>query len=138
MKQTGILLALLLFCAFALCAPNIGYAQDDSSQRAAHKAAAQNDANAADQKKQDAEQSQAKNQQSQQDKKDDSAQKQGSGQPQEKSAEDAAREAAMMAAGQMTPTQAMQLLDAQKGEEQVFRLSPTNRQSSQGRPYKNW
>src|SRR5271165_6181186 len=65
MKQIGILLALLMFCAFGL------WAQDDNStqnstdrdaprdaqeqtQRDAHKEAAQSDASAADQKKQDA------------------------------------------------------------------------------------
>jgi Ca-activated chloride channel family protein len=94
--------------------------------------------NQGDQKKQDSDKSQAQNQKDQQDKKNENAQKQSSGEPQDKSAEDAAREAAMMAAGQMTPTQARQLLDAQKGDEQVFRLSPTNRQSSQVRSYKNW
>src|SRR5271165_6098810 len=51
MKRIGILLALLMFCAFSM------WAQDNSSttsQRDAHKAAAQNDENAADQKKADA------------------------------------------------------------------------------------
>jgi len=54
MKRIGILPTVLLFCAFAFCAPNIVSAQDDTAQRDAHKAAAQNDANAADEKKQDA------------------------------------------------------------------------------------
>ncbi|HME33326.1 MAG TPA: lipid-binding SYLF domain-containing protein [Terriglobales bacterium] len=51
MKRIGILLALLMFCAFSM------WAQDNSSttsQRDTHKAAAQNDENAADQKKADA------------------------------------------------------------------------------------
>src|SRR5271165_2843942 len=50
MKRIGILSTVLLFCAFAFLASNISVAQDDSS----HKAAAQNDANAADQHKDNA------------------------------------------------------------------------------------
>jgi SH3 domain-containing YSC84-like protein 1 len=51
MKRFGTLFALLLFCAFAMWAPNISVAQNDTSQRDAHQAAAQSDANAADQEK---------------------------------------------------------------------------------------
>jgi len=50
MKRIGILLTVLMFWAFATWAQS----NDDSAQRDAHKAAAQNDANAADQKKDDA------------------------------------------------------------------------------------
>jgi len=50
MKRIGILLTLLMFWAFATWAQS----NDDSAQRDAHKAAAQNDANAAEQKKDDA------------------------------------------------------------------------------------
>ncbi len=49
MKRLAILLALLMLSAFTVWAQS-----DDTTQRDAHKAAAQNDANAADQKKQDA------------------------------------------------------------------------------------
>ena len=58
MKRIGILSTLLLFCAFAFWAQNISAAQDDTN---AHKAAAQNDANAADQQKQDAKDARAAN-----------------------------------------------------------------------------
>src|SRR5271165_4832034 len=51
MKRIGILSTVLLFCAFAFLASNISVAQDDTTS---HKAAAQNDANAADQHKDDA------------------------------------------------------------------------------------
>ncbi|MGO9516088.1 MAG: lipid-binding SYLF domain-containing protein [Candidatus Korobacteraceae bacterium] len=50
MKRIGILSTVLLFCAFAFLASNISVAQDGTT----HKAAAQNDANAADQHKDDA------------------------------------------------------------------------------------
>jgi hypothetical protein len=59
-------------------------------------------------------------------------------QDKEKSAEEAKREAAMMAAGQMTPRQAKQLLDSQKDDEHVFQLAPPNKNTSQSRPFKNW
>ena len=49
MKRIGILLALLILSAFTVWAQS-----SDDTQRDAHQAAAQNDANAADQKKQDA------------------------------------------------------------------------------------
>ena len=49
MKRIGILLVLLTLSAFTVWAQS-----DDTAQRDAHKAAAQSDANAADQKKQDA------------------------------------------------------------------------------------
>jgi hypothetical protein len=44
----------------------------------------------------------------------------------------------MMAAGEMTPTQAKQLLDAQKDNERVFQLAPPNKNVSHGPHYKDW
>ena len=44
----------------------------------------------------------------------------------------------MMAAGQMTPRQAEQLLDSQKDDEKIFQIAPPNKQNSQRRSYKNW
>lgn len=82
-------------------------------------------------------QSQADKQKSE-DKNKEMAQNQASGEQKDKSDEEAKREAAMMAAGEMTPQQAQQLLDAAKDDEQVLRLSPTNKDSSLNRPYKNW
>ncbi len=43
-----------------------------------------------------------------------------------------------MAAGQMTPQQAKQLLDAQKDDEHVLRLAPPNKNMRADRPYKDW
>jgi Ca-activated chloride channel homolog len=94
-----------------------------------------NQQQSADQKQQE-QQSQAQQQKDQQ--KNDQQAKSQSGQEQDKSKEEAEREAAMMAAGQMTPQQAQQLLDAQKGEDQVLKLAPPEKHNSQGRPFKNW
>ena len=44
----------------------------------------------------------------------------------------------MMAAGQMTPQQAMQLLDAQKSDDEVLKLAPPNKNASRSRIFKNW
>jgi Ca-activated chloride channel family protein len=42
------------------------------------------------------------------------------------------------AAGQMTPEQAHQLLDAQKGDEQMLQLKPEGKPQDQNRPFKDW
>ena len=43
-----------------------------------------------------------------------------------------------MAAGQMTPQQAMQLLDAQKGEDEVLKMPAPNKNQAKPRSLKNW
>jgi hypothetical protein len=43
-----------------------------------------------------------------------------------------------MEAGEMTPSQALQLLDAQKGEEQVLKLGPNGKQNSPGKTMRDW
>ena len=40
--------------------------------------------------------------------------------------------------GKMTPAQAKQLLDAQKGEEKALMFIPQERKSSQPRTFKDW
>jgi Ca-activated chloride channel homolog len=95
------------------------------------------------QRDEQASQDQRNSQQAQAQKRKDQAakndQKQGqSGQAEDKSKEEADREAALMAAGQMTPQQAQQLLDAEKGDERVLHLAPTNNPSSRSRTFKNW
>jgi Ca-activated chloride channel family protein len=42
------------------------------------------------------------------------------------------------AAGQMTPEQARQLLDAQKGEERMLPVKPENKPTDRNRPFKDW
>ena len=93
----------------------------------------QQDDKKSDQQKSD--QSQAKNQQDQ--KQNQSAQNQNSEQSKEDKEEEQ-REAEMMAAGQMTPQQAKQLLDAQKDDERVLRLAPPNKNMRADRPFKDW
>jgi hypothetical protein len=45
----------------------------------------------------------------------------------------------MMAAGQMTPQQAQQLLDSQKDNDQVLQLAPPENKNAAGsRNFKNW
>jgi Ca-activated chloride channel family protein len=56
----------------------------------------------------------------------------------EKAAEEAKQEAAMMAAGQMTPKQAEQMLDSEKDEDRVFQIAPPNKNTSLPPAYKNW
>jgi hypothetical protein len=91
-----------------------------------------------DQKKENQNQSEAKKQKEEEEKKKETAQNQASGEQKDKSDEEAKREAAMMAAGEMTPQQAQQLLDAEKDDEQVLRLAPPNKNTSQSRSFKNW
>jgi hypothetical protein len=93
------------------------------------------------QNQQQKDQSQAQNDQDRQKQQDQQGQKdqdQNADQAKEKSDEEAKREAAMMAAGQMTPQQAHQLLDSQKDEEQVLRLAPPNKNTLQNRNFKDW
>ena len=94
-------------------------------------------------KQQQSQQDKEKEQQQQQAQKDKeqaekNQQQQATNREKEKSKEEAAQEAAAMAAGEMTPQQAQQLLDSQKGEDQVLRLAPPNKNQLQSRPYKNW
>jgi len=63
---------------------------------------------------------------------------QASGQKQDKSDEKEQKDAMAYAAGQMTPEQAEQLLDAQKDEEQVLQLKPEAKPQDRNRPFKDW
>jgi Ca-activated chloride channel family protein len=114
--------------------------QDSSQQKDSQAKNQKQDDQKSDQNqpdKQDDKQSQAQAKKDKAEKQDQKAQSQ-SGQPKEQSKEEAEREAAMMAAGQMTPQQAQQLMDAQKGDEEVLRLAPPDKQTRQNRSFKNW
>ncbi len=64
---------------------------------------------------------------------------QGSPQPKDKQEENAEQAAAQAhAAGQMTPQEAQQLLDAQKGEEMMLPAKPQNKPVDPSRPVKDW
>ncbi len=61
------------------------------------------------------------------------------GQPKDESGQKKGEEpAAAYAAGQMTPEQAQQLLDAQKNEEMVLPAKPTGPPADRSRPIKDW
>jgi Ca-activated chloride channel family protein len=62
--------------------------------------------------------------------------KQSKGNPDDKS--DDQQQAAAAAAGQMTPEQAQQLLDTQKGEEQMLPSKPNAKPVDTSRPTKDW
>lgn len=62
-----------------------------------------------------------------------------SGQPKDKSEDENEQEAAAaQAAGQMTPEQAQQLLDTQKGEEKLLPVKPVGKPVDRSRPLKDW
>jgi Ca-activated chloride channel family protein len=118
--------------------------QDKSKQDQNSQAQNQDQQKSDQQKQQDRQQqdqSQAQKQDEQQkqaQKQDQSGQDQSASEAKDKSDEEAKQEAAMMAAGQMTPQQAKQLLDSQKDDEQVLRLSPPNKNTLQSRSFKDW
>ncbi|MDB6015567.1 MAG: Mg-chelatase subunit ChlD [Pedosphaera sp.] len=111
--------------------------KQDSQARNQKQDQKQSDKDKQDQKQD--QQSQAQNKKDQAEKQKQDAQNQsGDSKDKDKSQEDAEREAAAMAAGQMTPKQAQQLLDAQKGDDQVLRLASPNQQPSPNHSFKNW
>ena len=88
------------------------------------------------QKKQEEQQQAAK--QSEQQKQDQQQAQQQAGQPKDKSDEKEQEATAAQAAGQMTQEQAQQLLDTQKGEEQMLPIKPTGKPEDRTRPIKDW
>ena len=65
--------------------------------------------------------------------------KQASGKPKDASDEKEKEEQGQAyAAGQMTPEQAKQLLDAQKGDENMLPIKPTGKPVDRSRPVKDW
>ena len=91
----------------------------------------------ADQQKKQEEQQQAAKQ-SEQQKQDQQQAQQQTGQPKDKSDEKEQEAAAAQALAQMTPEQAQQLLDAQKGEEQMLPPKATGKPADRSRPIKDW
>jgi Ca-activated chloride channel homolog len=92
------------------------------------------------QEEQKREQQQAadKGQKEEQEKKDQQA-KQASGKPKDASDEkDQGEPEQAYAAGQMTPEQAQQLLDAQKGDENLLPIKPTGKPVDRSRPIRDW
>ena len=91
----------------------------------------------AEQQKKEQEQQQAAKQSEEQKQEQQQAQ-QSAGQPKDKADEKEQEAAAAQAMAQMTPEQAQQLLDAQKGEEQMLPLKPTGKPVDRSRPIKDW
>jgi Ca-activated chloride channel family protein len=103
----------------------------------------QSQQNQSEQKKQDEQQQQqqAANQSQEQKEKQQQEQQQAqqsSGQPKDNSDEKAQEMAAAQAAGQMTPEQARQLLDAQKGDEQMMPPKAIGKPVDRSKPFKDW
>jgi len=112
--------------------------KDDQSKADQNKSDQNKDQAKQDQKKDpDKKDEQAKNQPD--DKKDQDQQKpQPSGKPDDKSDEQNGEPGRTYAAGEMTPQQAKQLLDAQKGEEMVMPIKPELKKRAQNGPVKDW
>ena len=78
-----------------------------------------------------------KQQQAQQEKQDQQQANQSAAQPKE-NPEEQQQEAQAAAKGQMTTAQAQQLLDAQKGEEQLLPVKPNGKPTDTSKPFKDW
>jgi Ca-activated chloride channel family protein len=106
--------------------------QQGQQQQADKKQEQDKQQQAQQQKQEEQKQEQAQNQQQQQ-------AKQASAQPEEKSEGNEKKEEKAYAEGQMTPEQAEQLLDAQKGEEQMLPpVKPESKPEDRNRPIKDW
>jgi len=82
--------------------------------------------------------SQQKKEREQANEKKESPQEQASSQPSDRSPDQKGEEqAAALAEGRMTPQQALQLLEAQKGDEKVLPI-PVTKPPRPNRPFKNW
>jgi Ca-activated chloride channel family protein len=91
------------------------------------------------QKEEEQKQQQAKKDQQKKDEQDKQQQqqqaKQSKGKPDDKSGE---QQMASAAPGQMTPDQAQQILDSQKGEEQMLPIKPNPKPTEPNKPVKDW
>jgi Ca-activated chloride channel family protein len=91
-----------------------------------------------EQKKQD-EQKHAEQKQKEDEQRKEKEAQQASAKPKDASDEkDKEEQGQAYAAGQMTPEQARQLLDAQKGDENMLPIKPTGKPVDKGRPVKDW
>ncbi len=103
-----------------------------------------NDQEKQDQEKKDQQQQQQQDQQNQQQQSNQDQQKQdqqtksSGGKKDQKDEQQQGEPSQPMQAQAMTPQEAKQLLDAQKGEERTFVFGPTNKTSSNGRVFKDW
>jgi hypothetical protein len=91
-----------------------------------------------DQKQQQQQQQQAGDRSKEQDQKQQQQAQQAAGQPKDDKDQKGDQAEAAAAPGQMTPEQAKQLLDAEKGEEQLLQLKPEQKPQDRSRPFKDW
>lgn len=116
--------------------------QSQQAQSDQKKDSSQQNQQSQQQKQEDQQQAQAKDQ-GQQQKEQQQAQQENqqppspsAGQPKDKPEGNENGTAAVP--GQMTPEQARQLLDAQKGDEQLLQLKPDKKPQDRSRPFKDW
>ena len=90
-----------------------------------------------DQQEKDQQQQQQQQAGKPQDQKDKEQQQASQSQPKDKS-DEKSQEQQAYALGQMTPQQAQQLLDAQKGQEMMLPVKPEGKPQDRGKPLKDW
>jgi len=111
--------------------------QQQAQQNSANqKQDGQKEQQAHQQNPQDQKQQQAK-EDSQKEKEQQQGQQQQTAQPQPKEQSDQ-KDADAVAAGEMTPDQARQLLDAQKEDEHLLPIKPEKKSTERSRPFKDW
>jgi outer membrane biosynthesis protein TonB len=108
--------------------------QDQSQQQQDKQQSRQQKQNSQDQQKQD----QQKQNQADQNKNEQQQQQERQKSPAEKKDGQQNGQDQAVAAGQMTPEEAGQLLDAQKDNEQILQLKPQGKPEDQNRPIKDW
>ncbi len=113
--------------------------QQDNQQQQAQQDQKQNSSQQqkADEQKKQQEQQQAA-QKPQQQKQDQKQAEESSAKPKDKSDEKGQQAAEAQQMAQMTPEQARQLLDAQKGDEQMLPMKPTGKPVDGSQPIKDW
>jgi septal ring factor EnvC (AmiA/AmiB activator) len=107
--------------------------QDQQKQAEQNQQQKSSEQQKAEQQKKEEEQKQAANQS-----KEDKQAQQSAEQSKDKGDAKEQEAAAAQAAGQMTPQQAQQLLDAQKGDEQMLPVQPTGKPVDRNRFIKDW
>lgn len=111
--------------------------QDQSQQKQSQSRQQKSEQKQSEQSKQEQQQQQQQQAAQAQEKK-DQQQAQGSAGEKKDHPEDKEQEQAAYAAGQMSPEQAEQLLDAQKGEEQLLQFKAPDKPRDPNRPTRDW
>ena len=112
--------------------------QQDQQQQQAQQDQKQDSSQQPQPDQQQQEQQQQAAEQPKPDKEDQQQAQQATSEPKEKPEEKEQQAAAAQDLAQMTPQQARQLLDAQKGEEQMLPIQPATKPQASSRPFKDW